>query len=100
MTDLCKSCGRELTFDEIALYKRLCGKLAEEFCCLSCTAEHFKVSEGLLRDKIRQFREDGCTLFQNTDSETGMRGENSVNGENEMCGENGMHDEKERKNEN
>lgn len=77
--NVCKMCNRELTFDEIALYKRLCGKLAEEFCCLSCTAKHFKVSEELLRSKIRQFREDGCTLFTDTHEEKEENNENKEN---------------------
>lgn len=61
--DICKNCKKELAFDEIALYKRLCGKMSEEFCCLGCMAKHFRVTEELLLDKIKQFREDGCTLF-------------------------------------
>ena len=59
----CKKCEKQLTFDEVALYKRLCGKFSEEFFCIACLAEHFKVSEELLRDKIKQFRTDGCMLF-------------------------------------
>ena len=60
----CTACGRELTPDEIALTKKLVSRGAESFFCLSCLAERFAVSEDLLREKIEQFRQMGCTLFQ------------------------------------
>ena len=60
----CTACGRELTPDEIALTKKLVSRGAESFLCLSCLAKKFAVSEELLREKIDQFRQMGCTLFQ------------------------------------
>ena len=60
---LCRTCGRRLTKDEIALTRKLVNRGAAEFCCLSCLADHFQVSEDALREKIIQFREMGCTLF-------------------------------------
>jgi hypothetical protein len=36
---------------------------AESFLCLSCLADHFEVPEQALRQKIKEFREMGCTLF-------------------------------------
>lgn len=61
---LCAGCGRPLTKDEIALTKKLVNRGAESFLCLSCLAEKFGVSEELLMEKIVQFRQMGCTLFQ------------------------------------
>ena len=60
---VCHICGRVLVPDECALTKKLINRGAVEFMCLSCLAEHFDVSEEVLREKIRQFREMGCTLF-------------------------------------
>jgi len=36
----------------------------DHYFCLSCLARHFDVSEEMLRQKIIEFREMGCTLFQ------------------------------------
>ena len=60
---VCRICGRTLVPDECALTKKLINRGAVEFMCLSCLSEHFGVSEETLREKIRQFREMGCTLF-------------------------------------
>ncbi len=63
MTEYCKKCGRKLNNDEIGLHKKLCGRLSESFCCITCLAEHFQVSEKVLREKIEQLRSMGCSLF-------------------------------------
>lgn len=60
----CKKCGGPLTRDEIGLYKKLFNRAAVSFLCLSCSAEYFGVTPGLLENKIRQFKEMGCTLFE------------------------------------
>ena len=59
----CRGCGRVLTRDEIALTRKLINRGATEYFCLTCLATHFQVPEDILREKIRQFREMGCTLF-------------------------------------
>ncbi len=60
----CKKCGRLLTRDEIGLHKKLFNRAAVSFLCISCSAEYFGVTPGLLEGKIRQFKEMGCTLFE------------------------------------
>ena len=60
---LCRGCGRALTKDEIALTRKMINRGATEYFCLSCLAAHFLVTEDVLREKIIQFREMGCTLF-------------------------------------
>ena len=60
---VCCICGRNLIPDESALTKKLVNRGAVEYMCLSCLSAHFGVPEDALRDKIRQFREMGCTLF-------------------------------------
>lgn len=59
----CFQCGRPLSSDEIAVYRRLVNRAAEQCLCISCFAKEFSVTEELIRQKIRQFREMGCTLF-------------------------------------
>lgn len=59
----CKKCGRFLTWDEIALHKKLYNRTAASFFCISCSAEYLNVTIELLELKICQFKEMGCTLF-------------------------------------
>ncbi len=61
--DKCKTCGRELTRDEIGLYKKLFNRAAVEYSCIDCTAEYLGVTTELLRKKIEDFKKWGCTLF-------------------------------------
>lgn len=64
MADLCRRCGAPLTQDEIGLTKKLINRGCTEFLCYPCLAERFDVTVDLLRDKVEQFREMGCTLFE------------------------------------
>jgi hypothetical protein len=59
----CIRCGRPLEPDEIGLTKKLINRGAVQFYCLSCLSRRFDVPEEALREKIREFREMGCTLF-------------------------------------
>ena len=59
----CKDCGRKLTHDEIALYKRMLGRGNVEFLCLTCFARTYDLTEEYLQDRIDFFKEMGCALF-------------------------------------
>ena len=59
----CKQCGRTLTGDEIAIYKKLVDRAAREFLCKDCVAAYFRCDVALIDKKIRQFRQMGCALF-------------------------------------
>lgn len=63
MSPTCLSCGAPLTGDDIGAHKKLINRGATAFLCIPCLAKHFKVEEKLIRDKIVQFKKDGCTLF-------------------------------------
>ncbi|MBQ9511416.1 MAG: hypothetical protein IJR55_06970 [Clostridia bacterium] len=62
----CKNCRKPLSRDEIALYKRLIYRGAEddECICIKCLADKLNVSEAALFDKIDHFKKAGCTLFE------------------------------------
>ena len=49
--------------DEIGLHKKMISRMAEEFFCKDCLAEHFKCSVDYLNKKITQFKAQGCLLF-------------------------------------
>ena len=61
----CAVCGRVLTRDEIGASKKLINRgLSDADClCLPCLAGRFRVDEAVIEKKIRQWREQGCVLF-------------------------------------
>ena len=63
MKSVCKKCGKVLSSDEIALYRRLIYRDAEEYLCIECLAEEMRVLVPALEEKIAYFKEIGCTLF-------------------------------------
>ncbi len=60
----CIGCGAELSKDEIALHKKLINRGASEHLCINCLARRLDVTVALLEEKIKQFRAEGCTLFE------------------------------------
>ena len=62
--EACIICGSSLSHDEIALTRKLINRGAREFLCIDCLACKFNVPQEVLRDKIVQFKEMGCTLFR------------------------------------
>ncbi|MBQ8162905.1 MAG: hypothetical protein IJZ93_00860 [Clostridia bacterium] len=59
----CIKCNKELSADEIAIYKRLINRGAESFECKECLAATLKVEVSEIDRKIDFFRRHGCTLF-------------------------------------
>lgn len=60
----CKACSRELTHDEVAVTKKLINRGATEFMCADCLAAHFEVQREDIEERIRHFKQMGCTLFE------------------------------------
>jgi len=61
--ELCLTCGRELTRDEIALSKKIINRGAAEFKCAACLSAYYRISEQRLHELIAHYRAQGCTLF-------------------------------------
>lgn len=59
----CIDCEKELLNDEIAIYKRLINRGAEEFMCIDCLAKYMEVEPDDIKEKIVHFKKIGCTLF-------------------------------------
>ncbi len=62
--DKCKQCGKVLTKDEIGLHRKLFNRMSTSFLCIDCCAAYLEVSKERLQEKIKEFKEMGCTLFQ------------------------------------
>lgn len=61
----CYACGKEpLSKDEIGINRKLSGKNVTKFFCIECFAEQLEVSTEELLDKIEEFKNEGCTLFE------------------------------------
>lgn len=60
----CYVCGKTLSKNEIGLSKKLIGRSTDKFYCLDCLAELLEVTADELIDKIEEFKDEGCTLFE------------------------------------
>lgn len=61
----CVSCGKEaLEINEIGINKKLLGEQIESFYCMDCLAEYLGVSVQDILDKIEEFKDQGCKLFE------------------------------------
>lgn len=60
----CAKCSRILTKDEVAVTRKLVNRGATVFFCIPCLAHHFEVTEADIRERIRYYKESGCTLFE------------------------------------
>ena len=61
----CISCGKKtLTRNEIGINKKLLGEDVRQFYCLDCLAEYLEVTPRDILDKIEEFKEEGCKLFE------------------------------------
>ncbi len=61
--ECCEKCGRLLSTDEIAVYRRMVSRSAERFLCKNCLAEYWGVPPAVIEEKIVHFRAMGCLLF-------------------------------------
>ncbi len=60
----CVSCGKKISDkDTIGINKKLLGKDIINFYCMECLADYLEVSVEDLQDKIEEFKEEGCKLF-------------------------------------
>ena len=61
----CYVCGKTpLSRDEIGSTKKLIDKSSKTFYCLDCLADYLEVTTEELKNKIEEFKEEGCTLFK------------------------------------
>ena len=60
----CVACGcKNLSKNTIGINKKLLGTDISRFYCMDCLANYLDVTVDDLMDKIEEFKEEGCTLF-------------------------------------
>ena len=61
----CKSCLKtSLTKDEVGLCKKLLGDDGDGYICIDCLAAYLDCTIEDLLDKVEEFKDEGCELFQ------------------------------------
>ena len=61
----CAICGKEyLEKNTIGINKKLLGESIDSFYCMDCLAEYLGCTVQELLDKIEEFKEEGCKLFE------------------------------------
>lgn len=60
----CMWCDAEIqSRDTVGINLKLLGASTTEMYCLDCLAEYCGCTVDDLKDKIREFKQQGCTLF-------------------------------------
>lgn len=60
----CAFCGKEkLPKDDIGLNKKLIHRQIERMICLPCMAAYLETTVEELKEKIEEFKRQGCALF-------------------------------------
>ena len=61
----CVACGRaDLDKDTIGINKKLLGEDVSKYYCMDCLADYLGVSVQDILDKIEEFKDQGCKLFE------------------------------------
>ena len=60
----CVACGKKnLSRNEIGINQKLLGTTSKNFFCIDCLADFLEVTPQDIFDKIEDFKNDGCKLF-------------------------------------
>jgi DNA-directed RNA polymerase subunit RPC12/RpoP len=61
----CISCGKDpLSKNETGITLKLLGENTTVYYCIDCLADYLEVTVQELEDKIEEFKEQGCKLFE------------------------------------
>lgn len=61
----CISCGKQnLDKNTVGINKKLLGRNVLNYYCMDCLADYLGCTVDDLKDKIEEFKDEGCTLFE------------------------------------
>lgn len=63
MSECCMTCGQPVSRDEMAMTRKLINRGAAQFLCILCLARRFDAPVQELLDRMQDFKDMGCTLF-------------------------------------
>ena len=62
---ICVSCGKkDLDKDTVGINRKLLGMDLKSFYCMDCLADYLGCTVQDIKDKIVEFKEEGCRLFE------------------------------------
>ena len=65
MKTKCVICGKEIREKNVlGINKKLLGEDSINFCCMDCLADYLDVTVDDLNEKIEEFKDEGCKLFE------------------------------------
>ena len=65
ITYACVTCSKEpLEKNEVGITKKLLGEDTSVYYCMDCLADYLDVTVQDIEDKIEEFKEQGCKLFE------------------------------------
>ena len=65
MDKVCLACGKKpLDKNTVGINKKMIGKTVKSFYCMDCLADYLGCTVTDLLEKIKEFKEEGCTLFR------------------------------------
>ena len=59
----CLECGSKLSKNEFGISVKFYGEKGHKMC-INCISEQLKVTTEDILDKIEEYKNEGCTLFQ------------------------------------
>lgn len=59
----CMYCDKSITKLDTGLSMKFYGRNTNKFVCIKCMAKQFNVTQKELRERAKEFKNDGCTLF-------------------------------------
>lgn len=61
----CVACGKiDLDKDTVGVNRKLLGTDVKSFYCMDCLADYLGCTSQDILEKIEEFKEEGCKLFQ------------------------------------
>lgn len=60
----CSVCGTSLNKNELGLNKKLIGVTSDKSFCIECLSAYLDTTVEDLLEKIEDFKNEGCTLFE------------------------------------
>lgn len=59
----CMDCNKKLKKNDVALSMKYYGRQIDKFKCIKCLSRDLKVKPKVLKEKINEFKNQGCNLF-------------------------------------